>query len=359
MLYQVFDRSNKAAVAKMEAFIKSHANGHFLQLPQWAAVKTSWDWRGIFVYRQGQPIAAASVLIRPLPLGFCMFYIPRGPVCDRNDRTVWAELMEALKHTAKKHRAIMLYTDPDEPDTNTDFRFIMQSLGFTEKTDEGFGNIQAQHVFRLSLTAHSKEELFEAFCPKTRYNIRLSSRKGIIVKDYSGVEDIPDDELEAFYSLMVTTGQRDHFYIRSPAYFKNLMHAMQEDAHLLIAYLEGQPIAGTIEAFCGRKAWYLYGASANSHRNAMPNYLLQWTMIQRALERSCVFYDFRGVPANPTADDPLYGLYRFKKGFSGTYTKFTGLFTYSFRPVLGKLLRLALRLRQCCTPCTRKPKKGT
>ena len=195
MLYQVFDRSNKAAVAKMEAFIKSHANGHFLQLPQWAAVKTSWDWRGIFVYRQGQPIAAASVLIRPLPLGFCMFYIPRGPVCDRNDRTVWAELMEALKHTAKKHRAIMLYTDPDEPDTNTDFRFIMQSLGFTEKTDEGFGNIQAQHVFRLSLTAHSKEELFEAFCPKTRYNIRLSSRKGIIVKDYSGVEDIPDDEL--------------------------------------------------------------------------------------------------------------------------------------------------------------------
>ncbi len=354
MLYQVFDRSNKAAVEKMEAFVYTHCKGHFLQLPRWAAVKTSWDWRGILVYRQGQPIAAASVLIRPLPLGFRMFYIPRGPVCDRNDRAAWEELMTALKQTARKHRAIMLYTDPDEPDTNDDFRAIMQNLGFTEKNDKGFGNIQAQYVFRLNLADRSKEEVLGAFCSKTRYNIGLSDRKGVTIKEYAGTDDIPDAVMESFYRLMVATGQRDHFYIRDPAYFKNVMQSLRNDAHLFIAYLNGQPIAGTIESFCGKKAWYLYGASSNIHRNAMPNYLLQWTMIQRAMDRNCDFYDFRGVPGNPTEGDPLYGLYRFKKGFSGTYTKFTGLFTYSFRPILGKLLQLAIRLRQRCTPCIRK-----
>ena len=52
--------------------------------------------------------------------------------------------------------------------------------------------------------------------------------------------------------------------------------------------------------------------------------MLQWEMVRMALERHCVFYDFRGVPGDLKEDNPLYGLYRFKKGFGGTYTKFTG-----------------------------------
>lgn len=153
---------------------------------------------------------------------------------------------------------------------------------------------------------------------------------------------------------METTGQRDHFFIRGLPYFQGLLNALQDDSRILIAYLHGQPIAGSIEVFCGKKAWYLYGASANDYRNAMPNYLLQWTMIQRAMERGCEVYDFRGVPGNPSEDDPLYGLYRFKKGFSGTYTKFTGLFTYYFRPICGSLLKFAMNSRRRFRPQTRK-----
>lgn len=264
--------------------------------------------------------------------------------------------MSALRLLANKLHAVMLCTDPDEPNENHRFRTIMDDLGFSERADEGFKNIQAQHVFRLNLEGRSKEAVFEAFCSKTRYNIGLSGRKGVTVYEYTGTDSIPDTVFESFYRLMVTTGQRDHFYVRDPAYFKKVMKALGANAHLFLAYLNGQPIAATIQSFCGKKAWYLYGASSNSHRNAMPNYLLQWTMIQRAIERDCTFYDFRGVPGNPTEDDPLYGLYRFKKSFSGTFTKFTGLFTYSFRPVLGKLLQFAIYLRQRCTPCIRKHK---
>ena len=87
---------------------------------------------------------------------------------------------------------------------------------------------------------------------------------------------------------------------------------------------EGTPIAGTLAIHYGDKVWYLYGASSNEHRNLMPNYLLQWRMIQWAVETGCRIYDFRGVSGNVSEDNPLYGLFRFKQGFGGDFTEFVG-----------------------------------
>lgn len=353
-MWKIFDKTDAEAICEMDRFVHSHGNSHFMQTSAWAQVKTFWDWRGITVWQEDRIAATMLVLIRPLPFGFSLLYAPRGPVCDRNNRSIWNELMEASKKLAKQQHALLLHMDPDEADSNESFRSMMIQLGFTEKADDGFGNIQPQYVFRLLLKGRTQEDIFQAFCSKTRYNIGLSLRKGISVREYSGADRIPDFIMENFYSLMQTTGERDHFYIRGFDYFKALMKALQNDAKIYIAYLQGQPIAGTIEVFCGNKAWYLYGASANEHRNVMPNYLLQWIMIQEAIERGCDLYDFRGVGGNVSEEDPLYGLYRFKKGFSGTYIKFTGLFTYNFRPLLCKLLQMGMKLRQITRPETRK-----
>lgn len=62
----------------------------------------------------------------------------------------------------------------------------------------------------------------------------------------------------------------------------------------------------------------------------MPNYLLQWNMIQWAVELGCRIYDFRGVSGDLSEDNPLYGLYRFKKGFNGELCEFIGEFDYIF-----------------------------
>ena len=56
----------------------------------------------------------------------------------------------------------------------------------------------------------------------------------------------------------------------------------------------------------------------------MPNSLLQWRMIQWAVEKGCRIYDFRGVSGDLSPDNPLYGLYQFKKGFGGEFTEFIG-----------------------------------
>ncbi len=50
-------------------------------------------------------------------------------------------------------------------------------------------------------------------------------------------------------------------------------------------YKGSPPIAGTIAFIFGDKAWYIYGASSNDYRNVMPNYALQWSMIEWANKR--------------------------------------------------------------------------
>ena len=334
MMWKIVGKEDKVDVEQMERFVSQHKSGHFMQLPRWAEVKSFWHWRGILVYREGEIAAAMSVLIRPLAVGFSLLYAPRGPVCDRDDRGNWVELMAALRHLAREHRAILLYLDPDEPDTNTQFRSLMKQLKFREQNDAGFGNIQPQHVFRLDLGRKNEAEIFEAFSSKTRYNIRLAQRKGVSIREYACA--VPEDVLDSFSELMQTTGQRDHFQVRGTEYFRTLLKALGDDARLLMAYHEDTPIAGAIEVFCGSKAWYLYGASSNDHRNLMPNYLLQWTMIRRAMERRCRLYDFRGVPGAVSADPPplrplplqervfrnAYDFYRFIRPFIPAYEWF-------------------------------------
>lgn len=345
-MWQIIEKEDRDAVMRMERFVSERPQGHFMQLPRWADVKDFWDWQGILVSRDGCITAAMSVLIRPLPLGFSLLYAPRGPVSDRNDAEIWAELMQALKAIAKARRALLVYLDPDEPDDNEAFHKLMKALRFREQTDDGFGNIQPQYVFRLTLDRKDEDGIYNAFAPKTRYNIRLAQRRGVTVRTYSGSDEIPDAVLDSFAALMEITGQRDRFQVRGRAYFEGLLRTLGSDARLFLAFYQEKAIAGTIEVFCGKKAWYLYGASSNDHRSAMPNYLLQWSMIRCALDRHCELYDFRGVPGNPAEDDPLYGLYRFKKGFSGVHTKFTGLFVHSFLPMGGKLMELLIRLRR-------------
>lgn len=345
MIYKIITAEQKQELAQLEKFVMKHDNCHFLQSPRWMKVKNNWMWRGITVCDEEKIVGAMSVLIRRLPLGMSVLYAPRGPVCDRNDCLSLQTLLDGVRELAKTFNALLLYADPDERDENEGFRQTMKELGFNEKSDDGFGNIQPQYVFRLNISGKSEDMIFNGFSDKTRYNIRLAKRHGVCVKRFYGDETVPEWAVTVFSELMETTGRRDHFQIRGKEYFKRLLRAFGNDGILFLAEIDGQFIAGAIAVYYGNKAWYLYGASANEHRNVMPNYLLQWEMICHAARRGCGIYDFRGVSGNLSEDDPLYGLYRFKKGFGGEFTRFTGLFIYTFKPLLGKLFLTLVKLR--------------
>lgn len=333
---EFLDLKNAAAVAEYEDFNKSCPKGHFAQSVGWGKLKTEWTFEGIISRDDAGKIRGImSVLVRKMPgLPTSVLYAPRGPVCDIHDRDTLADLMKGAEQLAKKHRGYALKLDTDVKSDDTEYLQIMESFGCKLPRDtKNFEGIQPRYVFRLYLDGRSDEEILMSFTQSHRRKVRLATRRGVSVKIAQG-DELPD-ALHQFYLLMLETGVRDNFVIRTEAYFKRLMDAMGESARLYMAYSEdGTPIAGTLAIGYGNKVWYLYGASSNTHRDLMPNYLLQYSMIQWAVERGADVYDFRGVSGDLSEDNPLYGLYRFKKDFNGEFTEFCGELNLVYRPFM-------------------------
>ena len=304
-----------------EAFVQSHPKGNFAQSYLWGKQKPAWIWKAIAVRGEdGKIKGTMAVMIRKMPIvKKTMMYACRGPVCDLDDRETFGELLKGAKELAKEHGSYVIKIDPDVPSSNTAFAEMLGNFGFRSKEGgKNFEAIQPKYVFRLDVDGKTEEELQAGFHQKWRYNIRVALKKEVEVK-ICGKEMVP-----AFADLMLTTGVRDGFVTRQPEYFAAMLDNLGEHCRLYMAFHEGQPIAGTLAIHYGDKVWYLYGASSNEHRNLMPNYLLQWEMIRWAVETKCRVYDFRGVSGDVSEDNPLYGLYRFKKGFGGDFTEFVG-----------------------------------
>ena len=317
----MYELITQDTLQEYEAFVQSHPKGNFAQSALWGKQKPAWIWKAVAVRDENGKIKGSmAVMIRKMPLvGRTLMYACRGPVCDLDDRDTFAQLLEGARALAKEYKSYVIKLDPDVPSSNTEFAGMLRSFGFQSKEGgKNFEAIQPRYVFRLNVEGKTEEEVLAGFHQKWRYNIRVAQKKGVEVK-ICGKEMVP-----AFAYLMLTTGVRDGFVTRQPEYFAAMLDNLGEHCRLYMAFHEGQPIAGTLAIHYGDKVWYLYGASSNEHRNLMPNYLLQWTMIQWAIETGCRIYDFRGVSGDVSEDNPLYGLYRFKKGFGGEFTEFVG-----------------------------------
>ena len=301
-------------------FLEKHEKGHYAQSLEWAKVKSDWK-NEIIVVRdeKGQIKASLSILIRKLPyINYSIMYAPRGPVCDLDDEKSFKELIEKADELAKKYKAFMLKMDPDILASNNEFKNMAKKYGFKveEKIKDVNTLLQPRYVFRLDLKDKTEDEIFSAFHSKTRYNIRLATRKGVTIREGNR------EDLQQFQDILETTGTRDGFFIRKKEYFENLYDSFdKEHLKLVFADYQGKPIACVLNVFYGNKEWYLYGGSLNEHRNVMSTYLLQWEMIKQAIERKMDCYDFRGVCAT---DETHYneGLYRFKKGFNADFIEF-------------------------------------
>lgn len=319
-------------------FMSTGPKSHVLQSYEWGELKqfTGWEPIRLLVEDNGKIRAGISILKRSIPIpGKSIYYAPRGPVADFNDTEALDFLLKKIKQRAHKDSAIFLKIDPDIPVAEKDpAETYLKSRGFVTATEGlNFEGVQPRFVFRLSLEKPLEEILMD-FHNKTRYNIRLADRKGVKIK-----EDCTKKDLEDFYQILLVTSERDEFLVRNYSYYEQLWDKLVERglAKLFMAEYNGMPIAGTIAFIFGSKAWYIYGASSNEYRNVMPNYALQWRMIEWAKQNGCTMYDFRGVSGDLDPDNPLYGLYRFKKGFNGEFTEFIGEYDLPFSKILYML----------------------
>lgn len=331
---------------RFDQFVQSHPKGHFLQTWEWGLVKQGMGWEPLpMVLEEDGEIRASLLILKkrvPLPvLNTSIFYSPRGPVVDIDNPQLCQELFEGAERLARQHRAIFLKIDPDVPITNQPFRHTLTKHNF-RRNDTGldFEGVQPAFVFRLDITPE-EEQLLANMHGKTRYNIRLSAKKGVTIRAAYGKEELP-----VFYSILKETAERDRFLIRGYEYFELMWDQLVENglAQIFLADFQGKVISGTLALKLGNKAWYLYGASSNEYRNVMPNYLIQWEMIRWARTQGCTLYDFRGVSGDLDENNPLYGLYRFKKGFNGELTEFVGDWDRVYSPGLYLLWTRVLPL---------------
>ncbi|MGB8646550.1 MAG: peptidoglycan bridge formation glycyltransferase FemA/FemB family protein, partial [Anaerolineae bacterium] len=294
---------------------------HVLQAWEWGELKAKYGWtprRWLWV-ENGATQAAAQVLRRPLPrtpLG--VMYVPKGPALDYGRTALLESVLGDLEQQARRERAIFIKADPDIR-VDTPGASTLPARGWRFSAEQ----IQYRNTVALDLT-RSEDDLLAAMKPKWRYNIRLAAKKGVHIE--AGTEA----DLPAFYDLYAETSARDGFLIRPFSYYRQVWTAFLRAnlAHILLARVEGQCVAGIILFRLARRAWYFYGASRNTHRDWMPNHLLQWEAVRWARGEGCAEYDFWGAPNRLAEGEPMYGVYKFKMGFGGEFVERIGAFDY-------------------------------
>ena len=318
-------------------------NPHILQSWAWGEFKSRHGWRATrLLFKEGdETVAAASVLQRKLPrLPLSILYVPKGPALDWTRAGLTERVMQELARLARRERALFIKVDPDvyypedapdfssRPARATETARLLESQGWRTSGEQ----IQFRNTLLLDLE-RSEDELLAAMKQKTRYNVRLAARRGVIVRSIGASDSLSerDAALSLFYQLYAETGRRDGFVIRPPEYYGDAWGTFVEGgfARLFLAEAEGEALAGLMLFGFGPTAWYMYGASSNRQRQRMPNYLLQWEAIRWAREQGCTLYDLWGAPDDLDESDPMWGVVRFKLGLGGQLAR--GLGAWDFR----------------------------
>jgi lipid II:glycine glycyltransferase (peptidoglycan interpeptide bridge formation enzyme) len=292
------------------------------------------------------------LLIRSLPLGLKLAYVPHGPELEvpvgERER-----LLLDLTAALKPYLSGCLFVRFDLPWGEEGLGNPPPALVCSTSLHKAPLDVQPPSTVILDLLPE-EDELLGAMKSKTRYNIRLSAKKGVDIDLFSagsGKSGNLEEELAAWYSLYRETARRDRITLHSWSYYKRLFATAgtygdgASELYLLTARHQGQLLAGIIVAVKGEGAWYLYGASSNQKRNLMPSYGLQWRAVQLVRERGCQFYDLFGIPATDDPNEPMHGLFRFKTGFGGRVINRPGCYDVSLRPLLYRLYHTAEALR--------------
>ncbi len=336
-------------------------NPHFLQTYEWGQVKAKYGWipyyavwtdDGKFQISKttdnlsqitGHCVAAAMILKKQiLNRGFAarlsILYAPKGPLLDWKNDELRNRVLNDLQSFAKKQGAIFLKVDPDIvlgrgiPQSADDvpdnagqaMRSELKRRGWVYSSDQ----IQFQNTVLIDLSA-SEEEMLARMKPKTRYNVRLAEKKGVVLR-VGTLEDLP-----MLYKMYAETSVRDGFVIRDEEYYKTawgifMQPGGQPSAVPLIAEVHGEPVAAIFLFMFAGRAYYVYGMSRNLHREKMPTYLLQWEAMKLAKAGGCTAYDLWGAPEIFDESDSMWGVYRFKEGLGGEVVRTLG--AYDFVP---------------------------
>ncbi len=289
--------------------------GQILQTRAWGEFKRAHRWAPEYLVSDSGQRVAILELRHSVPGLGVLGYVPKGPGV-----TAVAELpalLEGLRATAGS--AFVIKVEPE----------IAQSAAAVAALRE-MGLEKSRHDVQISRATiivdlrPDEEAMLASFKPKCRYNIRLAQRRGVTVAPVA----LEATSIDTMYALMASTRDRAGFTLRSKEYFAQYwqLHAAAGQGQLFFASLDGAVLAGVFATYIGRKAWYKDGGSTKEHASVMAPHLLQWEVMRWLRARGVEAYDLVAVPpaAELNPSHPLFGLYRFKSGFSDQITEYVG-----------------------------------
>ncbi|PIR53594.1 hypothetical protein COU76_00240 [Candidatus Peregrinibacteria bacterium CG10_big_fil_rev_8_21_14_0_10_49_10] len=307
--------------AQYAAWIRSHPAGNLWQSLEYKKFQEALG-RTVRIYvaeEEGMIVGSALVVIDTTTFGLSTWEVPRGPVGERK-----AEILEIIINDAEGDRCLALYYSPAHAVD-----------GLAGKPS---GRMMHGEATRMIDLTQSEEEILAQMKQKGRYNIRLAEKSDVQVEE--------SEDIDAFYTLVVQTGERDAFGTLPKSHYQAFLDVLESSFLLLASKPEtGEPVSGLLGVVWGSQALYYYGASNYAHRAFMAPYALQWAAMQFCKEKGCTTYDLLGVaPPDADGNHPWSGISQFKEKFGGEVVTYPPEKQVVLRPIMYGLLQLKRRL---------------
>ncbi len=345
------------------AFVVEHSTpASFLQSWEWGEFQKAIGndvlrigmYPGEFHAQSEQdPFAITTIHNISLPLSKSSYrYIPRGPIINRDKNQYTGETARMILRAISKYNKnspIFLRINPSWK--KTDDVLSLDNYGFTEP--EILSRKREPETTLITDISEQDDVLLSRMHQKTRYNIRLATRKNVTTECLSG-----DRSHIALWNLLQETASREKIRTHDKEYYRILCDIADNPkgshnnidhtrlyAMILVARFEGESLAIGLWLGFGNTLTYLYGGSSNKHRNVMAPYKLHWDAMRWGRNHGYTLYDWWGIDGKKSVFN-LSGVSRFKQGFGGEVVEFADTKDFVFRPNMLAFLKRLKKLKE-------------
>lgn len=304
----------------------------------------------------GKVLAAGLMSARSWRFGKKIFRVPGGWLMNYDSKK-YPEILKFITEKAKRfcrskggmllEIAPNLITQPRdahnhvlEGENHLGVKTELERLGY-----KYLGEFeQVKWTFTLPLTGKTADGIFSAFRTDHRQRIHRAEREGVRVRELS------IDELDILKQIAAEAGERHGFKDPDLDYYRSMKRAFGDKVKFVVAELPAEKLGGAEDTFVPLAAAmfvldkneivYLYSGSVRSLQKYGGAHLIQWQMIQEALQKECKKYNFYGV--RPVEGD---GVYNFKLGFRGQVDELLGTFVLPL-DLMGKFYASRLHAQE-------------
>ncbi|MCS7092870.1 MAG: peptidoglycan bridge formation glycyltransferase FemA/FemB family protein [Patescibacteria group bacterium] len=308
----------------------SQVQSHPLQSEFWAKVRNQL---GVATKR----VNGLLLSIHPLPLiDYRVGYLPRSKLPS-------ADALRKIYQFGRESKLIFVKLEPYEEKSVVDSDRWLEEL----RSRYHLEIVRSRHSLFPQWTQildlrKTEVELLKNMHPKTRYNIRLAQRKGVIVKEMSN-----ETGFKIFTDLYFQTSRRQGYFGHNKVYHQVVWANLKgKITHILVAFFNDYPLAAFQIWIYENVAYYVYGGSSKEHRNLMGSNLLMWEAVRFAKAKGAKMFDLWGsLPPDYHPDHPWAGFTRFKSGYGTTFIELVGSFDLIIRKNLYRFFSLSFQFR--------------